>query len=129
MAEEPINLSEILIGPLREMVKQIGSAVAAAQTSLDEAALKSQENLPKELREIGYQVTWYQMPDVTVELKVAVHYEKTPSGGPLPRILLAPFNAKYQNAFTYSADGASTLRLRIVPVPPSYVRSPPEQTP
>ena len=31
---------------------------------------------------------------------------------------VAPFNTKYRNTFSFSADGSSILKLKIVPVPP-----------
>jgi len=124
MANESVDFSEILVTPLAAMIRQMGEGVAAAQSALDAAALLRQKEIEhkeehKALAEIGYQVTWYQMPEVVAELKVAVHYEETGAGSARRTgVFLSPFNAKYKNAFTYAAEGASTLKLRIVPVPP-----------
>ena len=70
-----------------------------------------------ELQALGYQVTWYQIPEASVEMKMALHFEKTQPAGPA-RMYLAPFNTKYRNVLGFSAEGSSTLKLRIVPVPP-----------
>ncbi len=122
MAEQQIDFSEILVVPLTQMIQNIGQGVAEAQRALDTSAMESQNTLQNNypaLAQIGYQVTWYQMPEVTVELKVAVHYEKTgEENNKKVGLFLSPFNAKYKNAFTYDAAGTSTLKLRIVPVPP-----------
>ena len=120
MPNQQINFSEILIGSIEQMIEKIGQGIAKAQVSLDAAAIASQNSLPKELADIGYKANWYQMPEVEIDLKVAVHFEeeKTETTEKKRGFFLSPFNAKYQNAFKYSADGASSLKMRIVPVPP-----------
>lgn len=122
MADQPIDFSEILIVPLSQMIQKIAQGVAEAQRALDTSAMETQntlqENYPA-LAQIGYQTTWYQIPEVVVELKVAVHYERTgKENTKRVGLFLSPFNAKYKNSFTYTAEGTSTLKLRIVPVPP-----------
>ncbi len=121
MPEQQVDFSQILVVPLAQMIQRIGQGVAEAQMALDTSAMEAQnamqENCPS-LAQIGYQVTWYQMPEVAVELKVAVHYESTGDGNKKKSgLFVSPFNAKYKNAFTYSAEGTSTLKLRIVPIP------------
>lgn len=129
-----VNLSDVLVAPIGDLVRQVCSAIGAAQVELDNASLRTQRELATthpDLAAAGYQVTWYTMPEVAVELKLAVHYEETnspsgssgSSGSPGPaktkgRLLAAPFNAKYQNAFQYKADGSSSLKLRVIPIPP-----------
>ncbi len=122
MPETTVNFTEILVAPVAAMIKQVGLAVAEAQKQLDAAALQTQTNIREsdpELAKIGYQVTWFQMPEVQVELKVAVHYEESGEGTKKTRgIFLSPFNAKYKNSFAYDSQGSSTLKLRFVPIPP-----------
>lgn len=118
MAE--VNMTEVLISPLGAMVREIGASVAAAQRELDAAAIASQARLAAdhpELQALGYQVTWYQIPEAIVEMKMAVHVEQAQGAAPA-RLYLAPFNTKYRNVLNFSAEGSSTLRLKIVPVPP-----------
>ncbi len=127
MPDQGVNNLEILIAPLADMIKQISQGIAEAQSALDTSSIETQKTLKTthpELYDIGYQVTWYQMPEITVELKVAVHYEKTgkEKEGRVG-IFFSPFNAKYKNAFSYTAEGASTLKLRIVPVPPPVIET------
>jgi hypothetical protein len=115
-----VNMDEVLISPLATMVREISAGVAAAQRELDAAAIATQTQLATdhpELEALGYQVTWYQIPEAQVEMRMAMHFEKKTPQSP-PRMYLAPFNSKYRNTFSFSADGSSTLKLRIVPVPP-----------
>ena len=112
-----VDVNEILVTPVATLIRELSQSVADAQVRLDAAALASQAALPAELRDLGYEPTWYQIPEATIELKMAVHYERSQPSGPV-RVWATPFNAKYRNALSYTADGSSTLTLRIVPVPP-----------
>jgi hypothetical protein len=117
-----INYSDILITPLANMIKEIGESVAEAQQALDTYAIETQKTINSdqnsELSKIGYRVTWYQMPEVFVELKMSVYYEETGKNqANKRRVFFAPFNAKYQNTFNYKSEGSSTVKFRIVPVP------------
>lgn len=114
-----VNMDEVLVSPLSTMVREISASVAAAQRELDAAALDAQARLAKdhpELQALGYQVTWYQIPEATVEMRMALHFEKKQPQA-VPRMYVAPFNTKYRSTFGFSAEGSSTLKLRIVPVP------------
>ena len=120
MATTDVNMNEVLISPLATMVRELGASVADAQRALDAAAIEQQAKLATEhpeLQALGYQVTWYQIPEASVEMKMALHFEKKQPTGPA-RMYLAPFNSKYRNVLSFSADGSSTLKLRLVPVPP-----------
>ncbi|MBR0657006.1 hypothetical protein [Plastoroseomonas arctica] len=119
MANE-VDFAEILITPAATMIREIGASVAAAQQALDQGSIAAQAALraqAPELEAAGYQVTWYQIPEAQVEMKVAVHFEKKTTDAPL-RMYLTPFNAKYRTGLDFAAEGTSTLKLRIVPVPP-----------
>lgn len=117
-----VDVNEILITPIATMVRELSKAVADAQLQLDSASLASENTLPAALRDLGYQPTWYQIPEANVELKMAVHFERAGGIGPV-RVWATPFNAKYRNALSFTADGSSTLKLRIVPVPPLKTNS------
>ena len=74
-----VNMDEVLISPLSSMVREISAGVAAAQRQLDAAALATQAQLATEhpeLQALGYQVTWYQIPEAQVEMRMALHFEK-----------------------------------------------------
>jgi len=73
-----------------------------------------------ELEKIGYQTTWYQMPEIYIELKMSLYYEETETiGNSKHRLLFTPFNAKYQNSYNYKSEGSSSIKIKIVPVPQS----------
>lgn len=121
MPDKPVDFSVILVSPIHNMIEEVAKGIAQAQTELDRAAMESQKKLEEdfpELADIGYQVTWYQIPEAEVELKVAVHYEIEEETENKKGFFLSPFNAKYKNNYSYAADGASSLKLRFVPVPP-----------
>lgn len=115
-----VNMNEVLIAPLGNLVREMGKSIAAAQQELDAAALAAQQKIASdhpELAALGYQATWYQIPQAEVEMRMALHFEKPAAGKPT-RLYAAPFNVKYRNTLDFSAEGSSTLKLRIVPVPP-----------
>jgi len=129
MADQKVNFSEVLLADLDGMIIKLSASIGEAQRQLDLAALRSQATLQqdyKELADIGYRVPWYVIPEVSVEVKVAVHFEEKTQedGSKKSGWFFSPFNAKYQNAYSFVADGTSTVKLRIVPLPPSTVDTP-----
>jgi hypothetical protein len=112
------SLFEILLSTPSHMIREMCKGIADAQRELDAAFLDTQANLKEkypELFEIGYQVTWYHIPEASMELKVAVHFERNEEGS---RILVSPYNASYKSQFKFTADGSSNIKLRVVPIPP-----------
>src|SRR5262252_11193418 len=100
------DFSEILIAPIARMIREIGQSIGDAQKQLDKASMDSQAHLATDfpdLAQAGYEVTWYQMPEVTMEMKVAVHFETPPTPSRPPRLFLAPINAKYKNTQNFAA--------------------------
>lgn len=134
MPDQTVNFSEILLADLEGMITKLSASVGEAQRRLDEAALASQGKLeadfPK-LAEIGYRVPWYAIPEADLEVKVAVHLEekKQQDGSTKSGWFFSPYNAKYQQAYTFIADGASNLKLKIVPLPPPALVIPPAPEP
>lgn len=135
MAE--IDPHSLLASPISEFVRQIAIGVADAQTALDRASLAlwkelESEATPKDLaalKEIGYQPTWYTIPVAEAEIKLTFYYEQeqqssgsTRTG--LRRMLVLPHNAKTQNTSKLREEGASQLKLKIVPTPPPASTTP-----
>jgi hypothetical protein len=119
MVEQRPQNTDILIQTPAALIREICRSIADAQRELDSLAINAQDNLEKEhpeLHEIGYQVSWYSIPEVNVELKVAMHFdykeEKT------PEVLLGAYNAKYKQISNFMEEGSSTLKLRLVSIPP-----------
>jgi hypothetical protein len=125
---KPVNdLLETLSAPLGDLIAELGRGVADAQQALDEATLEQlrriyqdDDEFLEQLRALGYQPTWYQIPEAEAELQVALSVEGayTQGGRPRLRMLGAPLNASYQNRFDYSLNASSKLKVRIVPIPP-----------
>jgi hypothetical protein len=121
----------ILVAPVDDIIQQLARSVASAQLALDRATLAAQKALLQpeydELRALGYQPSWYVIPEATFEVKLAFYIEdktvklKDEGKG---SIYGSTLNATYQNTQSFQAEGASTLRVRIVPIPPSQVIAP-----
>jgi len=109
---------QILYTAPANMIKEVCKAIADAQRELDAQALEAQRTLEekhKDLFDIGYRVTWYQIPEVTMELKVAVSFEQSADGS---KIYFTPYNAAYKSAYNYLEEGTSNIKMRVTPVPP-----------
>jgi hypothetical protein len=134
MPADPRELLDSLSAPLGDLISSVGSSVAAAQAAMDAATIRALQHLYADgsgelsaLRAIGYQPTWYQIPEVTAEINIALSISgsTTESRGPGPtgkkalQLYGAPVDASYANRYSYDLKAASTLRFRIVPVPPS----------
>ncbi|PVM71322.1 PASTA domain-containing protein [Caulobacter radicis] len=131
-------LSESLATPLGEVIAAVGRGVAEAQAALDQASLAAtlamyesdgDEGL-ETLRSIGYQPTFYVLPETTCEVQVSMHIGGT--GGAdgsagtsgqaaaigKARTYVTPVDAAFQQRYAFQASGAAKLTFKIVPVPP-----------
>src|SRR5919108_2257520 len=143
----PGDLEEVtraLSAPLGDLIAAVGRGVAEAQQALDRQALetfKAVYNLGDasytELRQIGYQPTWYRIPEVSAEMYVSLSAsgeERLRVGGPavpatqqlVPeqsqgriQLYATPVDASYSNAYNYNLKASSLIKFRIVPVPPA----------
>jgi len=120
MAESsPYELQGVKIA---DLVRDIAAGIADAQKALDQASLAMVKQIETDkdflaLKNIGYQPTWYVIPEATAEVKVTFHLEKEMKAGKRGFFLL-PFNAKEQTTTKFREEGVSQLKLRIVPTPP-----------
>jgi len=144
MADLSTQMKELLAAPLGELIASVGEGVADAQKALDAASLAqtlaiySEENgdeLLTRLREIGYQPTFYVLPETEVEAKVSVALSAQSTsqtntssgqantsigtGRTRARMYATPVNASNTNKFNLNASAAATIKFKIVPVPPS----------
>jgi hypothetical protein len=131
---------EPIASPIGDLIASVGRGVAEAQRALDVAALETIDQIyqgsgdtAKTLRDIGYRPTWYQIPEVSAELKVAMRVEgekvRQASPGPTvapPRAYLqrpkvmahaTPVDATYSNRFDYGVEASSKITFKVVPVP------------
>jgi hypothetical protein len=104
---------------LGTVIVTVAQDIADAQRTLDERVLEHFSAIYDQsaaafepLRAIGYQPTWYQIAEATALVKLAL--TATSSGD----LRGAPVDARYRSRFGYSHTTASSLKVRIVPVPP-----------
>ena len=139
----PIQLfSELLSSPLGQLISSVGQGVGDAQAALDQGALqqtldiydfsKDDERSNEELalinliREMGYQPTFYTIPETEVEAQISLSLDlKAEQSAPTIGYTLSkykvnatPLNAGNMNRYGLQADAMAKLKFKIVPVPP-----------
>jgi hypothetical protein len=155
MADDPLsNALEVFSAPIEQLIIALGQGISQAQRALDQNSIQTQESLDTDpvLSQYRLQATWYQFPNVNMELKVslAVSEEQSPASSNVAprvainptltntlknpvRLIAQPVSASYQTHFNYDAQAASTITLTIVPVPaptsPDAVTVPPRMQP
>lgn len=132
----PNDLMDSLSAPLGDLIAEVGRGVGDAQAAMDSQTIARMkeivaggDELLEALRGIGYQPTWYQIPEATAKLSIALTISgeaqadigPSAGGSGLGRLRLnaAPVNADYSNKFDYQVQAASEIQFKIVPVPPS----------
>lgn len=151
------QFSDLLSGPLGELIASIGRGVGEAQSALDEGSLQQtlalysldnpqddttpdadtadaasvtvtdNQRMLELIRSIGYQPTFYVIPETEVEAKVSLTMDlSNTQSAPLRqtyqsrnyRANVTPLNANNINQYNLNANAAATLKFKIVPVPP-----------
>jgi hypothetical protein len=110
---------DVLAASLGTVLTSFAHSVADAQRTIDERVLEHfaaiyDTNVAafEPLRAIGYQPTWYQIAETTAEVRLALTATSSRD------LRGAPVDAAYRARFGYSHTSASSLKIRIVPVPP-----------
>jgi hypothetical protein len=131
MATDPLARAvEVFSSPIEGVIAALGAGIAEAQIALDRNSIQTQAEIDADpvLSQLGTQATWYQLPRVDLELKIAMTMseERNSGTGLAPSALLKqravkliaqPVSASYQNHFNFSAQGSTVVKLSIVPVP------------
>ena len=134
------NAFEVFSAPIEGVILALGKGVSQAQAELDRNSVAAQQTIDADpvLSQYGIQATWYQMPRVDLQLRLAltVAEEGPATAQAVPhtrlatlapgvlRLIAQPVSAAYQNHFNYSADASSLITLSIVPVPPPRAGDP-----
>jgi hypothetical protein len=119
-----------MAAPLGDLIAGVGRGLAEAQQSLDQAtidtikALYSGTDSRLELmRQLGWQPTWYRIPELSAELTISLSVSATESSsgqGPgSVQLYASPMDASYTNRYDYDLQAASVIKFKIVPVPPT----------
>lgn len=126
----PAGISDVLAAPLGDLIAAVGRSVAEAQHALDDQTIEHFRAIYADgtaafeaLRAIGYQPTWYQIPEATAEIAIALTASTsggTTSGAAPKRLSIygAPVDAAYQSKYNFNVQATSSLKFRVVPVPP-----------
>ena len=126
------QLSDLISVPMEALLVALGSGIGRSQSELDRYSIQTQAEIDEDpvLAQYGLQATWYQIPTTDLELRVAVAMQPRPDDGTpreivggvererLPRPIVQPINARFQNQFSYDVQAASLLKLTVVAVPP-----------
>ncbi|ASJ71983.1 PASTA domain-containing protein [Granulosicoccus antarcticus] len=116
---------------LGELIGAVGRGVADAQQALDRSTIEQiariysdlDDDTQAHLRAIGYQPTWYKIPEATAELMVTLSVaggdgvqHRSDTG---VRLHATPVDANYANKYSFNLQAASKVTFKIVPVPPT----------
>jgi len=124
-------IQDTLVLPLPLLLTQTAQAIAEAQLALDETSMRLQQELDQlsadagDLARFQIDATWYHIPEVEVDLKMSLSMEvreQVSSGGKkifIPRLLSIPHNSRSKNLTNFEAEGVSSLKARIVSIPPA----------
>lgn len=131
--ETKTKIVKVLIEPLSNVLVYTARAVAEAQLALDRNSIATQILIENDevLKNFDLRATWYHMPEVNLELKmslsVELQEEETRNGKAWRKILYsAPLNASYQRSFDFNVTGTSTIKAKIVSLPPPQELRPTE---
>ncbi len=138
MANVPTSsdLSDAIATPLGDLIAAVGRGLAEAQQALDAATIDAIKALHAGgsanmdlLRRLGYQPTWYRIPElnaeITLSMSVGARGTRTDAtgapevGSGRVRVYALPMDASYTNRYDFNLDAASVIKFTIVPVPPS----------
>ena len=145
MATKADDLTEItraLSAPLGELIAAVGRGVAEAQWALDQHTVETFKSVYggddaayEALRQLGYQPTWFRIPEVAAEIYITLSASgEERSGGTVPvatpeqgaspqgeagriQLYATPVDASFSNTYDYQLRACSQLKFRIVPVP------------
>lgn len=147
MATKADDLTEItraLSAPLGELIAAVGRGVAEAQWALDMHTVETFKSVYggdgeayEALRRLGYQPTWFRIPEVAAEIYITLSASgEERSGGTAPaatpalehdgsppgeagriQLYATPVDASFSNTYDYQLRACSQLKFRIVPVP------------
>lgn len=139
MADPARTTRELLEVPFPLLLGQAAEAVAQAQAQLDESSMRLQAQLDQltaaaiadagdernGLARFQVDATWYHIPEVEIDVRMSLTMkleEETRSDGRRvvrPRLRSVPYNVTTSRQTELEASGTSSVRARIVSVPPA----------
>lgn len=141
-SEENRTFSEALSAPLEHLIVSVAESVAEAQKALDQSTLDAliditQGTSLQNLRALGYQPTWYTIPEAEAEIQISISVHEANNkesnrnrsqqqssqfgdGEKRPnkvRLYANTLDASFTNRYSYDLRGSSKLKFKIMPVP------------
>jgi hypothetical protein len=127
-------LKDVISATLGSLISSIGASVGEAQAALDAGSLaqtlaiydkENKDELITALRSIGYQPTFYVLPETEVEANISLalsiseqNSNMLPSNNILKaKIYATPINASNSNKYNLNIAASTKLKFKIVPVP------------
>lgn len=116
-------ISDVLVRPLSDVLVSIGKGIADTQIALDRNSADTQIFIENDeiLSTYGLSATWYHMPEIELELKLALSiHEETIVDADVSKakIFGVPLDASYTRNYDYDVKGSSLLRIKIASIPP-----------
>jgi hypothetical protein len=123
-----MTTQEFLARPLKEVIRNVATAVAEGQADLDRSAVAVQRELDAAIErgELEYDLdaSWFQFSEVETDVKVALSIsgreERDDEGnvrGFKPVLEAYPYNPRLKNSYDFEVDATTDVGLSIVPVP------------
>jgi hypothetical protein len=145
---------QLLDVPIAELISNMACSIAESQAKLDMGSIeilkqmadkdKNPVSLPffggnsvtTSMLGAGFQPTFYQFSETTIEVKMAISVskaskeEKNPTTPPIRSSIFnrqaiavkaTSVNAAYTNTYNFNQEGSSLIRTTIVPIPPNPV--------
>jgi PASTA domain len=140
MANNPQDfIKDVMSEPLGNLIASIGKGVGEAQAALDAGSLSQTLEIYREdsnrapdeqkmielMRSIGYQPTFYVLPETEVEAQVSLSFNMNNNDTGLDRsnqvsrskVYAMPINAGNTNKYNLNVNAFAKLKFKIVPVP------------
>lgn len=135
IAEAQANLDANSIEILRIMGDKEAAPVSLPMVAVGEDGTLRDVDMETSMIGAGFQPTFYQFAETIIEVKMAITIsdeqtlEKKTSGKETSisygrgriSIRSTPVDATYTNKYNFTQEGTSTIRTRLVPVPPNAI--------
>ena len=126
-------MNDTVAAPLGNLIASIGEGVADAQAALDAGSLAQTlalydeadgDLMNKRLREIGYQPTFYTIPEAKVKAKISLSMSQSGGQNTIEtnrlskvRMYATPINATNSNKYNLNVQAGVELDFTIKPIP------------
>lgn len=123
-----MSTQQFLARPLKEVIRNVATAIAEGQADLDRSAVALQRELDEAIErgdlEYDLDASWFQFSEVETDVKVALSMsgreERDDEGtvrGYKPVLKAYPYNPRLKNSYDFDVDATTDVSLSIVPVP------------